>query len=47
MARSAARATIVLRLRDGLIIDMQDYASSSRALWALRRPTLPLFGRAG
>ena len=36
----------VLRLRDGTITDMQDYASGPRALRALRRPALPRFSRA-
>ena len=36
----------VRRLQDGMIIDMQDYASRPRAVRALRRPTLPLIGRA-
>lgn len=35
----------VLRLRDGVIIDMQDYASRPRALRTLRLPTLPFFNR--
>jgi ketosteroid isomerase-like protein len=36
----------VLRLQDGMIIDMQDYASRPRAIRALRRPTLTLSSRA-
>jgi hypothetical protein len=37
----------LLRLRDGLIVDMEDYASGERALRALRRRRALLRGRAG
>ena len=37
----------LLRLRDGMIIDMEDYASGKRAVRALRRRRAVLPGRAG